>query len=284
MKQPVVVITGGTRGIGYGLVRAFLQRQCRVMTCGRDAEQLAQGLWRLRDATAADEARLQGQTCDVADPSALQRLWDAAVEHFGGVDIWINNAAVNSHEVDFWEHDPATIEQLIRINLLGTLHGCHIAARGMLAQGHGRIYTLEGWGSSNERRRGSTLYGTSKAALRYFTRSLADELQGTPVRLGSINPGVVPTDLLALSIHDGKARQIRRFINIFGDTVDTVAPGLAERVLNDRRHGSRIRWLTPGRAIGRLLLAPFRQRTIIAPDSGTGPGDTVKEDREDPGR
>ncbi len=268
MDQPVILITGGTRGIGRGLARAFLQRRCRVMICGRDAEQLARTLGELRDSTNTDEARLHGQLCDVADPGAVQALWDATVEHFAHVDIWINNAAIGSHEVDFWKHDPVIIEQLIRINLLGTLHGCRIAARGMLAQGHGHIYILEGWGSGGERRRGSTLYGTSKAALRYFTRSLTDELRGTAVRLGSINPGVVPTDLLALSISAEKARQIRSFINLFGDTVDTVAPGLAERVLNDRHHGARIQWLTPQRAIGRLLLAPLRRRRVLDPASG----------------
>ncbi|EIC20920.1 SDR family oxidoreductase [Thiorhodovibrio frisius] len=265
MDQSVIVITGGTRGIGRGLARAFLQRQCRVMICGRDAGRLEQTLAEFMASIPAAEGRLHGRLCDVADATKVQALWDATVGHFGRIDIWINNAAIGSHEVDFWQHDPATIENLIRINLLGTMQGCRTAARGMLAQGHGHIYTLEGWGSGGERRHGSTLYGTSKAALRYFTKSLAAELRGTPVKLSSLNPGVVPTDLLALSMRPEQAKQIRRFINIFGDKVETVASGLAERVLNNQRHGARIQWLPPRRMLMRLLQAPFRQRRIIDP-------------------
>ncbi|WPL15908.1 putative oxidoreductase [Thiorhodovibrio winogradskyi] len=265
MDQPVIVITGGTRGIGKGLARAFVQSQCRVVICARDGDRLAQTLAELDASIPGAANRLHGQNCDVADATAVQALWDAAIDQFGRVDIWINNAAIGSHEVDFWQHDPATIETLIRINLLGTMHGCRTAVRGMLEQGHGHLYTLEGWGSSGERRRGSSLYGTSKAALRYFTKSLAAELRGTPVKLSSLNPGVVPTDLLALSIRPEQATQIRRFINIFGDRVETVAPALADRVLGNQRHGARIQWLTPRRLLTRLLQAPFRRRQVIGP-------------------
>jgi hypothetical protein len=88
---------------------------------------------------------------------------------------------------------------------------------------------------------------------------------GTPVKLGSINPGVLPTDLRALGIRPEQARHIRRFINLCGDRVETVAPALAKRVLNNQRHGARIQWLTPRRLLMRLLQASFRQRQVIDP-------------------
>ena len=166
-------------------------------------------------------------------------------------------------EQDFWLHEPGTIRAVTETNVLGTLYGARVAARGMLAQGHGQIFNLEGWGSGNEMRRGSTLYGTSKAAVRYFTRSLGAELRSTPVRVGTINPGIVPTDLLALSIRPEKEASIKRFINLFGDRVETIAPALAERVLANRRQNARITRLTPWRILARVLRAPFGGRRVI---------------------
>ncbi|MBK1730320.1 SDR family oxidoreductase [Thiococcus pfennigii] len=260
-RSPVVVITGGTKGLGLGMAQAFLRHDCHVVVNGRDPERLAQAVAVLAGEAGGD--RVLGRAGDVADADEAQALWQAAVERFQGVDIWINNAAIGSIEQDFWEHDPATIRSLIETNLLGTLYGTRVAARGMLAQGHGQIFNLEGWGSGNERRPGSALYGTSKAAVSYFTRSLVAELRGTPVRLGRINPGIVVTDLLALSIRPGQEARIARFIDLFGDRVETVAPVLAARVLANRRHGVRIAWLTPRRVLGRLLSAPFRRRRVM---------------------
>lgn len=261
MTAPVVVITGSTKGLGFGMARAFLSHDCRVVVSGRDPGRVNQAVEAL--ACGASTGRILGQACDVADAAQVQALWEAAIQRFQSVDIWINNAALNSIEQDFWHHDPDTIRALIQTNVLGTLYGARAAARGMVAQGHGQIYNLEGWGSGNERRRGSTLYGTSKAAIGYFTRSLAAELRATPVQLGTINPGMVPTDLLALSIRPGQEAKIKRFINIFGDRVETVAPVLVERVLANRRHGARIVWLSPWRLLGRLLQAPFSRRRVI---------------------
>jgi NADP-dependent 3-hydroxy acid dehydrogenase YdfG len=261
MALPVVVITGSTRGIGLGMTRAFLDNGCRAVVSGRDQERVGQAVETLAGAYPVE--RIMGHACDVAEAQQVQDLWDASIRRFRRVDTWINNAAVGSIEQDFWEHDPDTIRALIETNVIGSMYGARVAARGMVAQGGGQIYMLEGWGSGNEMRRGSTLYGASKAAIRYFTRSLAAELRATPVRLGSINPGLVPTELLALSMRHDREANIKRFINIFGDRVETVAPALVRRVLANRRHNARIVWLSPLGMLGRLVLAPFRQRRII---------------------
>lgn len=261
MSTPVVVITGSTKGLGFGMARAFLRRGCRVLVSGRHTEPVAQAMAAL--ARETEGRQVMGRACDVRDAGQVQSLWDAAVGRFGAVDIWINNAAVNSIEQDLWLQEVETIDAVIQTNLLGTLYGTRVAARGMAAQGRGQIFNLEGWGSGNERRRGSTLYGTSKAAIRYLSRSVAAELEATPVRLGTINPGILPTDLLALSIRPGQEATVKRFINLFGDRVENVAPVLADRVLANRRNGARIVWLSPARMLGRLLLAPVRRRHVI---------------------
>jgi NAD(P)-dependent dehydrogenase (short-subunit alcohol dehydrogenase family) len=261
MAAPVVVITGSTKGLGLGMAGAFLSRGCRVVVSGRHPESVAQAIATL--AQGAVDPQVIGFSCDVRDAKQVEALWDSAIEAFGMVDIWINNAAINSIEQDLWQQEVDTIDAVIHTNLLGTLYGTRVAVRGMTAQGRGQIYNLEGWGSGNERRRGSTLYGTSKAAIGYLSRSVAAELDSTPVQLGTINPGIVPTELLTLSIRPGQEAKVKRFINLFGDRVETVAPALVDRALANRANGRRIIWLSPTRMLGRLLLAPFRRRQIV---------------------
>src|SRR5262245_19540984 len=83
----VIVITGSTRGIGYGLAEAFLTRGCRVMICGRSSPLVESAIERLTKSGNA-----AGRVCNVSDASDLQALWDDAVSRFGRVDVWINNA------------------------------------------------------------------------------------------------------------------------------------------------------------------------------------------------
>ena len=119
--------------------------------------------------------RVHGQPCDVTDPAQVGALWDGAVGRWGRVDIWINNAGVAQEYLRAWELPTEEVIRLVETNILGVMHGSRTAMRGMRAQGGGAIYNMEGWGSDGKRRRGLSVYGTTKRAVRYFTRALADE-------------------------------------------------------------------------------------------------------------
>ena len=258
-----VVITGSTRGIGYGLAQSFLSRGCQVAVSGRRQQSVDQVVKKLGGRFSRE--RICGKACDITNYKQVQSLWDAATARFGKVDIWLNNAAGNSIEQDFWEHENEVIETLIQTNIIGTMYGCKVAIRGMLQQGYGHVYTFRGWGSGGEMRPGSSLYGTSKAATAYFTKTLVRELKTTPVKLSSISPGMVMTDLLAQSFRPEREAQIRKFVNILGDDVETVTPWLAKRILANKKHGAHINWLKPHQIVGRLLISPFRQRDVVGP-------------------
>ena len=90
-----VVITGSTRGIGFGLAREFLRRGRRVLVCGRNAETTEKAVLAL----AEYGAEVFGQACDVTQLEQVQALWDAATARFGKVDIWINNAGLSTRRV-----------------------------------------------------------------------------------------------------------------------------------------------------------------------------------------
>jgi len=257
-----VVITGSTRGIGYGLAAAFLERGHQVVVTGRQQASADAAAAQLAEQYPGAQARVLAHACDVSDYAQVQGLWDATVARFGNIDIWINNAARATAEVDFWQHEPEMIDAILRTNVNGTMYGCHVAAQGMLAQGSGFIYNMEGWGSGGESRQGSTLYGTSKAAMAYFTKTLHKDLADTPVRLASINPGMVPTDMLAESTRPGRESNMRRIVNILGDTVETVSPWLVDQILANEKHGARIKWLNTLQVFWRFLTARFRSRDI----------------------
>jgi NAD(P)-dependent dehydrogenase (short-subunit alcohol dehydrogenase family) len=257
-----VVITGSTRGIGYGMAQAFLERGNQVVVSGRQQTSADQAAASLAAAVPGTDERILAHACDIGRYEQVQALWDAAVARFGRVDIWINNAARAAAEIDFWEHDPAVIDAVLRTNINGTFYACHVAAKGMLEQGSGFIYNMEGWGSGGETSRGSALYGATKAADAHLTKTLQLDLADTPVRLASINPGMVVTDMLVDSVRPGREENMRRIVNILGDTVDTVSPWLVDKMLANDKHGARILWLKPVVVFWRFLTARFRSRDI----------------------
>ena len=122
-----IVITGSTRGIGHGLAKAFLARDCAVTISGRSLASVEEAVAALVD-EHYDPQRILGQPCDVTDIDQVQALWDAAYAHFGKIDIWINNAGIAHPQVDFWQHPPERIRAVIETNLLGVMHGVKASA------------------------------------------------------------------------------------------------------------------------------------------------------------
>eukprot|EP00546_Thalassionema_frauenfeldii_P014876 CAMPEP_0178910090 /NCGR_PEP_ID=MMETSP0786-20121207/8902_1 /TAXON_ID=186022 /ORGANISM="Thalassionema frauenfeldii, Strain CCMP 1798" /LENGTH=125 /DNA_ID=CAMNT_0020582299 /DNA_START=142 /DNA_END=519 /DNA_ORIENTATION=- len=91
------VITGGTRGIGFGLARELLQLGQKVFLCGRSKDSVDAAVTKLEELVEDSQGRVGGTSCDICQQSEVQGLWDAAVEKFGSVDVWVNNAAVSPH-------------------------------------------------------------------------------------------------------------------------------------------------------------------------------------------
>lgn len=268
MDAKTIVITGGTRGIGRGLARAFLDLGWNVAFTGRSKASLEAA------SKGNDQSRCRGFVCEVTDPLGLASVWKGAKSAFGRVDAWINNAGLSLPRDPVWTAGREDVASILGANLGGPMIAASIAIPAMIAQGGGYFYTMEGLGSDGRTVRSMALYGASKRGLDYFTRALAAETKGTPVAVGALSPGMVVTDLL-LASYGGLAGEetldapTRRIYDILADRVETVAPWLAGRVDADvrsgRRGGSfrRIVWLTGGKAALRFLSAPFRKRRVI---------------------
>jgi NAD(P)-dependent dehydrogenase (short-subunit alcohol dehydrogenase family) len=263
-NMKTVVITGSTRGIGFGMASSFLDLGCAVMVSGRTQTAVDEAVKKLAARHGAD--RVHGILCNVSDPAQLQALWDVTVTAFGHVDIWINNAGIAAESRPVWEISSEQVSAVVRTNLTGAILGCSVAIRGMLKQGYGAVYNLEGLGSDHGRFvPGTTTYGTTKAALRYFDDALAVELKGKPVICGSILPGMVYTNLLT-GEHDGRKQdlnQIKGIMNIIGDRVEAVAPKIAQQVLVNTTNGARIRMMSGASVMWRFMTAPFIKRHVI---------------------
>jgi len=258
-----VVITGSTRGIGYGLSDAFLERGCSVTVSGRTQEAVDRAVESLR--ARHEESRVVGVACDVTDFDQVQALWDAAKAHWGRVDIWLNNAGIAHAQTPLQEQSPEEMAAVVETNVIGAMHGAKVAITGMLAQRSGSIYNMEGLGSDGRRIEGLTAYGTSKAALAYLTDAMVEEVKDTPVIAGAIRPGMVATDMLMGQYRNEPERweEAKRIFEILADRVETVAPWIADRVLANKKNGARIRWLSRGKVMGRFLTAPLVRRDVF---------------------
>jgi len=258
-----IVITGSTSGIGFGLAEAFLSQGCEVTISGRTQANLdkAHGIL----AGKYDEARILAYLCDVSHYDQVKGLWNSAVSRFGRVDIWINNAGAGHPETLIWDYSCETIDRVIATNITGAIYGLTAASKGMMEQGFGCIYNMEGLGSSGPVVKGLALYAATKSALSYLTTAAAKEVQGTPIIVGGLRPGMVATKLITQQYvgHPEKWNRSKRIFNILSDRVETVTPWLADKILTNKKNGARIEWLTRSKVIMRFLTSPFHKRSVF---------------------
>ena len=258
-----IVITGSTRGIGYGLADSFLALGCAVTVSGRTLTGVEKAVAELSAKHEADH--VFGHPCDVTDFKQVQALWDAAKAHWDKIGIWINNAGLGNPQMNFWELSAEQIQSVVSTNLIGAMYGSKVALRGMLDQGFGNLYNMEGLGSDGRKVEGLTLYGSTKRGLCYLDEALAQETQGTKVLVGALRPGMVVTDFLTGQFQDRPEdwERAKRIFNILADRVETVTPWLAQKVLANNKNGVCISWLSRYKSMGRFLAAPFRKRDLF---------------------
>lgn len=208
----VVLVTGGSRGIGRAIALGFAERGARVAAHYRSN----------REAAEATKALLDGDghiivQADVADPAAVESMVDTVVKRMGGLDILVNNAGIyeerplpeTSYEdwVDYFH-------RILNINLLGAANASYCAARHMIANGGGRIVNISSRGAFRGEPT-APAYGASKAGLNNLGQSLAQLLAPHNIFIGTVAPGFVETDMAAerLAQPDGPAIRAQSPLN-----------------------------------------------------------------------
>ncbi len=244
-----VVITGSSKGIGLGLAQHFLKGGHQVVLSSFARQELELEMKKAQEQYGAE--KVTGCTCDVTDIEQVQALWKAAVDCFGTVDIWLNNAGIANTTRQLWELESREIPRVVSTNLTGVIYGTQVALQGMLAQGSGQVYNSEGFGSDDMLVNGLSVYGATKRGVRYFSEAVAQELEGRPVQVGTISPGIVLTDFLVDDMRKMASEQLeitKAVYNVLADDVETVTQFLVEEVLANNENGRRIMWLPEEKA------------------------------------
>src|SRR5580704_11724075 len=183
-----VIVTGGTRGIGAEIARAFLRAGAQVLICGRTDPGDAAAL--PRDGRRA--ARFT--RADVRDPDQARKLVGEAVERFGRLDVMVSNAG-GSPSASAATASPRFHAKVIELNLIAPLHIAQAANAVMQEQGSGSIIMV-GSVSGARPSPGTAAYGAAKAGLHHLVTSLAIEW-GPAVRINCVVPGFVATESVA---------------------------------------------------------------------------------------
>jgi glucose 1-dehydrogenase len=191
LADKVAVITGGTRGLGLAIARAYGQEGARVVIASRSAEAVERAVALLKE----EGTQASGQPCDVSDLSQVQALADHALTAFGRFDVWVNNAGIAGPygpTVHIW---PKHFERVIQTNILGVYYGSLVAMRHFLPRGSGKLINVLGRGARQPVPL-QNAYAASKAWARNFTLALADEYKDGGVGVYAFRPGMVDTDML----------------------------------------------------------------------------------------
>ena len=187
----VAIVTGGSRGIGFGIARALLQEGATVVITGTNQEALRSAATELHP-EARQGASVEGARADVRRYEEVERLVSGVAERHGGLDILINNAGVGL----FAPVADMSIEQwhsVIDTNLTGVFYCCHAAIPHLRARGGGWIINISSLAGKNAFVNGAA-YCASKSALNQFSEALMQEVRYDGIRVSYIMPGSVSTD------------------------------------------------------------------------------------------
>ena len=192
LKDQIALVTGGSRGIGRGIVKAFAREGAKVAFVYRGNKEAADSLTQEVSQTGGTVLPLQG---DVAEPATAQRCVEQVQQAWGGrLDILVNNAGVirDGLFVRMSEEDWLTV---INTNLNGVFRFCKAAAEVMVfKQRFGRIINISSVAADHVNG-GQCNYVASKGAINAFTRALATEIAGRNVTVNAIAPGFIETDM-----------------------------------------------------------------------------------------
>jgi NAD(P)-dependent dehydrogenase (short-subunit alcohol dehydrogenase family) len=204
LRDRVVLVTGGSRGLGREMALALVAQGARVAITGSQASAALDETVALAEASAGP-GRLLPLVADVTDPAACEAAVQAVLTQWGSLQVLVNNAGLgmrlvsetfNTVPVPFWQIAPAAWRQIIDTNINGAFLMARACVPHMVAQGFGKLINVS-TSDPTMVRKGYAPYGPSKAALEAASRVWAQDLQGTGVDVNVYLPGgAADTDLL----------------------------------------------------------------------------------------
>jgi len=196
----LAVVTGGSRGIGRGIVELLAERGAAVAFAFHRREEPAR---ELEAAIRERGGRALAAECDVGDPTAVLAFFKQVQNALGPVDILVNNAGI-ARDTHVMMLDQARWDEVMRVNLDAAYHCVKAVVRGMLLRRRGRIINVSS-PSARMPLPGQAAYAASKAGLEGFTRALSRDLAAKGVLVNAVSPGLIDTEMLTMM--PAKARE-----------------------------------------------------------------------------
>ncbi|ALO09736.1 Putative oxidoreductase [Streptomyces venezuelae] len=235
----LVLVTGAASGIGRATAFAFAEAGARVVAVDRDAEGAGRTAEMAR-LIGAPEA--WGETVDVADEQAMEKLAAKVASEFGIVDVLVNNAGIGLTG-SFFETTSEEWKRVLDVNLWGVIHGCRIFGAQMTVRGQGGHIVNTASAAAFQPSRALPAYSTSKAAVLMLSECLRAELADQGIGVSAICPGIVNTNITATTRFAGvtdKAEENRRqkkasrLYGLRNYPPEKVADAILGAVLHDR--------------------------------------------------
>lgn len=192
----VVLVTGGSKGIGRTAVRHFCVEGASCVIVSRHQDECQ----RYADELIAEGFSASGIAADVGKVSDIKRMVSTAIERHGQIDVLVNSAGVNIRKpcVEYKEED---WDYIININLKGSYFACAEVGKHMVARGSGSIVNVASL-QSHITLPNLSIYAASKAGMRQYTKGLANEWATLGVRVNTISPAFISTALVAPVLND----------------------------------------------------------------------------------
>lgn len=217
LEGKVAVITGGSRGLGLALAQAYTREGAAVVLGARSEDAVQEAVRALQE----QGRRASGLATDVGELNQVKALAEHALEQFGRIDIWVNNAGAAGVYGPTAAMPPERFERVLRTNIFGTYYGSLVAINAFLAQKEpGKLINLLGRGDRQPVPL-QNAYAPSKAWVRSFTLALAKEYSGTGIGVFAFNPGLVDTNLLrsvvSIKGYEDGLKPLRTIIRMWGN-------------------------------------------------------------------
>lgn len=193
LQDKVVVITGGTRGIGFAAVQAFLKEGAKVAMFGSRQETVDKAMAKLMEENA--DYPVKGYHPDLTNAQAVRDVISEIEKELGTVDVLINNAGV-SDATPLLQYDDEHFDKVMDINVSSAFNMIRAVAPSMKEHGGGSIINTSSVVSLYAQKSG-VAYPTSKFAMNGMTKSLARELGPMHIRVNAVAPGIIATDMVA---------------------------------------------------------------------------------------
>jgi len=216
-----ILVTGASSGIGAGLAERFAEQGAIVGICARREDRLREVLERCRAHSPAS----QMWAVDLTDLDAVDALATSAIEGLGGVDVLVNNAGIPKRK-HVRALDAATVESVMRINFLSPARLTFALLPDMLERNAGHIINVSSVAATLSSP-GEAAYSASKAALSVFSESIAVDLWETGIKVLTVYPGVVDTELFRIPDNDPLSDTIPKI------TVEELVHGVMEALARD---------------------------------------------------